>query len=90
MPEPLNDRDFEPVYPAAARRAKQEAVVVLRLHVDADGRVVASEVIEGPRRHGFIESAREYVSRLRFRPARAGRRPVATRIEWSVYFYVRN
>lgn len=90
MPQPLNDRDFEPEYPALARREGREAVVVVSLAIDADGRVVDVEVVEGPRGHGFAASALAYARKLRFRPAKAGSHEVASRIDWSVYYYVRN
>jgi protein TonB len=90
MPEPLNDRDFEPAYPALAKREGREAVVVLQLYIDGSGKVTKVEVVEGPGGHGFEAAARDYAAKLRFRPARAGQRQVAARIEWSVHFYVRN
>lgn len=90
MPEPVNDRDFEPEYPALAKREGREAVVIVSLAIDADGRVVDAQVIEGPRGHGFRASAVAYVRKLRFRPAKAGSHAVASRIDWSVYYYVRN
>jgi protein TonB len=90
MPEPLNDRDFEPKYPALAKREGREAVVVVSLHIDASGRVVDAEVIEGPRGHGFGASALAYARKLRFRPAKAGSHEVASCIDWSIHFYVRN
>jgi len=90
MPEPLNDRDFEPEYPALARREGREAVVVVSLQVDVSGRVVDARVVEGPRGYGFGASALAYARKLRFRPARAGTRAVASRIDWSIHYYVRN
>ncbi len=90
LPEPLNDDAIEPDYPPLARREGREAVVVLRLTVDSTGKVVEAIPIRGPRDHGFRESAIAFGKRLRFRPARAGSRTVASRIEWSVYFHVRN
>lgn len=90
LPEPLNDDDFEPDYPAAARREGREATVTVRVFIDADGNVVDAEVVSGPRRHGFRDAALAYVRRLRFTPARSGDTPVASRIEWTVHFYVHN
>ena len=90
MPQPLNDRSFEPRYPALARREGREAQVVLELHVGADGRVIRATVIRGPEGHGFRRSAVEYARKLRFRPARAQKNAVASVIEWTVYFYARD
>ena len=89
-PDAINDRDFEPDYPALAKREGREAVVVVRLDIDSTGRVAAATVIDGPRGHGFRKSALAYARELRFRPAKAGTNPVASRIEWTVRFYVRN
>ena len=90
MPEALNDRDFEPDYPAVAKREGREAVVNVRLFIDAGGVVRHAEILEGPRDGGFRASAIAYVKKLRFRPARAGATPVGARIDWTVYFYVHN
>jgi TonB family protein len=90
MPEPVNDHDFEPVYPPQARRDGREAVVVVELHIDPTGRVASAHALEAPRGWGFEKAAEDYARRLRFRPALAGRKPVASRIEWSVHFYVRH
>jgi protein TonB len=90
QPEPLNDRNIEPKYPALAKREGREAVVVVQLYIDKTGRVTDARVIEGPRNAGFRPAAIAYAKKLRFTPARAGKRPVASRIEWSVHFYVRN
>jgi TonB family protein len=88
--QPTNDRSFEPTYPPLAKRQGREAVVVVRLDIDASGRVVKAEPIEGPERHGFREAAIAYARKLEFAPAMAGDAAVASRIEWTVHFYVRN
>lgn len=90
MPEALNDRDFEPDYPPVAKREGREAVVNVRLFIDAEGVVRHVDVLEGPKDGGFRASAIAYVKKLRFRPARAGTTPVGARIDWTVYYYVHN
>lgn len=90
MPEAINEGDFEPEYPAVARREGREAVVVVRLYIDAEGVVRRADVLEGPEDAGFRASARAYARKLRFRPARAGDTPVAARIDWTVHYYARN
>jgi protein TonB len=90
LPQPLNDRSFEPRYPPLARREGREATVLLALDVGADGRVIGVEVLRGPSGHGFRKSAVEYARKLRFKPARARDAEVAARIEWTVYFNARN
>ena len=88
-PEPTNASRFEPDYPPLARREEREADVVVALWIDEAGRVVDTEVVE-PAGHGFDEAAVRYVTRLRFTPAMAGNRAVATRIEWAVEFRAKN
>ena len=90
LPRPLNDRDFEPDYPTMAKREGREAVVLVDIDITTEGKVAHAEVTQGPTRHGFRRAAIAYVKKLRFEPARAGSRAVAARIEWTVYFYVRN
>jgi periplasmic protein TonB len=90
LPEPKNDREFEPDYPPLARREGREARVVVSLDVDTDGRVARAAVVSGPRDHGFREAALAYARKLRFEPARAGSKVVAARIDWTVHFHVRN
>lgn len=87
---PTNDRSFEPAYPPLAKRQGREALVVLELEIDSTGVVMDAKVLEGPEGHGFRESALAYARKLRFEPAHAGDNPVASRIEWTVNFYVRN
>jgi protein TonB len=90
LPEPLNDRDFEPDYPPLAKREGREAAVVVELAIDKAGRVAEARVLSGPGGHGFRKAALAYVHKLEFKPARAGANVVAARIEWTVHFYVRN
>jgi protein TonB len=90
LAEPLNDSSFEPTYPPLAKRQGREAVVVVRLDIDRSGKVVQALAVEGPTKHGFREAAVAYTQKLTFQPAMAGTNPVASRIEWTVHFYVRN
>ncbi len=83
MPEPLEA--IEPEYPPEAAAARLEASVVLRISIDAEGRVTEAEVIE-PAGHGFDEAARAAVLRVRYRPARRGSTNVASRILVRVDF----
>jgi vitamin B12 transporter len=76
-PEPLEA--LEPEYPPAAAAAHLEATVVLRVSIDAEGKVTGAEVIQ-PMGHGFDEAARAAVLRARYRPARRGQTNVASRI----------
>lgn len=75
----------EAVYPEQARATGREARVLLRLTIDAEGRVTEAEVTD-PAGHGFDEAARDAALRLRFSPARRGDRPVASRILYAYEF----
>lgn len=87
---PTNDSSFDPTYPPLAKRQGREARVVVELAIDKTGVVAKAKVLEGPQGHGFRESALAYSYKLRFEPAYSGDNPVASRIEWTVHFYVRN
>ncbi|SNS21461.1 outer membrane transport energization protein TonB [Humidesulfovibrio mexicanus] len=67
MPAPL--RTVKPRYPMAARRAGQEGQVLLRLFVDAEGRVGQVAVLKAEPEGLFEESALEAVRKWRFSPA---------------------
>lgn len=64
-----------PPYPEAARRAGIEGKVVLLLHVDAQGRVVAARVLSDPG-GGLGDAAKSYAMKLRYRPALVDGEPV--------------
>lgn len=74
-----------PEYPEEERIERREPDVVLRLSIDADGRVVGAEVVEsaGP---AFDEAARAAALLGRFEPARVGGSPVAARVLFRVEF----
>jgi protein TonB len=84
-PEPINDRDFEPVYPPDARARRVEATVEVELLVDTSGTVADTRLLDsdGDR---FSVSALDYCRRLRFKPALANDVPVASRIVWVVAY----
>ncbi|WP_104987392.1 TonB-dependent siderophore myxochelin receptor MxcH [Sorangium cellulosum] len=75
----------EAAYPEGARAAGQEGTVVLKLTIDAVGRVTQADVAT-PAGHGFDEAAQEAALRIRFRPARRGDRSVASRILYRYVF----
>jgi protein TonB len=76
----------EPEYPAAARRAHQEGVVVLAVEVDATGRPTAVSVRKSSGFPLLDEAARDGVQRWRFDPARSAGVPIASRVEVPVRF----
>jgi protein TonB len=76
----------EPEYPAAARRERQEGVVLLAVEVSAQGR--PTEVVV-KRSSGFElldRSAVRAVRRWRFEPARTAGLPIASHVEIPVRF----
>ncbi|WP_437713078.1 TonB-dependent siderophore myxochelin receptor MxcH [Sorangium sp. So ce448] len=75
----------EAEYPPEARAARREGTVVLKLLIDAAGRVTEAEVT-GPIGGGFDEAARAAVLRSRFTPARRDGTPIAARILYSYEF----
>ena len=84
-PDPINDRDFKPVYPADARSRHLEAAVEVELLIDSTGAVADTRVLETGGDQ-FSLSALEYCGRLRFKPALANQMPVASRIVWVVTY----
>ena len=86
---PLNDGDFEPHYPSGAKASGREAIVIVALDINADGRVVKTVIIRSGGAD-FDAAAMAYCRKLRFDPAKADARAVATRIEWTVWFRYHN
>ncbi len=84
-PEPINDRDFKPLYPTDARSRRVEAVVEVELLIDSTGTVAATRVLDSGGDQ-FSTSALEYCRKLKFKPALANRIPVASRIVWVVAY----
>jgi protein TonB len=63
------DSMLKPPYPLDKRRAEEEAMLRLKLSIDARGRVVAVEPV-GPADASFLEAARRHIVRAwRYRPA---------------------
>ncbi|MGK3976432.1 TonB-dependent siderophore myxochelin receptor MxcH [Sorangium sp. So ce118] len=75
----------EAEYPQEARAARREGTVVLKLLIDAAGRVTEAEVAS-PMGRGFDEAARAAALRSRFTPARRDGVPVAARILYGYEF----
>jgi protein TonB len=75
-----------PVYPPESRARREQGIVVLRLDVDADGRVTRVEVLASSGFPRLDEAARAAAQGWRFRPARRGGRGVASSIRQRVRF----
>lgn len=69
---------IRPPYPVAMREREREAVLRLRLSIDAGGRVTAVESV-GRADPVFLDAARRHILKAwRYRPATEDGRPVAT------------
>ena len=70
--------ELKPPYPPSKLLTEQEAVLKLRLTIDASGRVIAVDPVEAADRV-FLEAARRHImAHWRYRPATEGGRAVAT------------
>lgn len=76
----------QPVYPNASRRLGEEGKVVLRVHVDPDGRPSEIEIRTSSGFPRLDAAAYEAVSRWRFVPARRGDEPVAAWVAVPIVF----
>lgn len=76
----------QPPYPAEARRKRVEGVVVVRLHIDPQGRVASRSVVGGESVELFADAALSTVERWRFRPCGRDGRDVACVVEVPVVF----
>jgi protein TonB len=72
-------------YPPEARKAGLEGDVVLQLHIDERGQVVAVKVLSGPGM-GLEEAAKRAARAFRFSPATADGEPVRTEIRFTYTF----
>ena len=69
---------LKPPYPAAKLASGEEALLRLRLTIDAAGRVTAVEAV-GPADRAFLEAARRHlIANWRYRPATEDGRALAT------------
>jgi protein TonB len=80
------ESELKPPYPLSMVASGEEAVLTLRLTIDANGRVVAVEPIGGAERI-FLEAARRHLmAHWRYRPASEGGRSVASTIVFRLHF----
>ena len=66
-----------PSYPAYAKRAREQGVVMLRVRVDAAGSVEGIEIHKSSGSQRLDDAALAAVKRWRFAPARQGDRPIS-------------
>ena len=79
-------RTVAPVYPISAQRNGIEGYVLLRLSIDAAGKVVDVMVIDSEPIGVFERSAREAARRFEFSPAKVGGSAVSTTLEKKILF----
>jgi protein TonB len=76
----------KPVYPAEARRLKQQGRVLLTVEVNAAGRPTSVTLKSSSGVPALDSAALSAVRRWSFEPARAAGLPVASRVEVPVQF----
>lgn len=86
LAQPLYRRNPEPPYPLAARRRRQEGVVLLAVDVTAKGRAARVAVQKSSGFKLLDEAAARAVEDWEFEPAREGAAAVDSRIEVPVRF----
>jgi protein TonB len=79
-------RDTEPIYPRAARRDGVEGTSVLRVSLDATGRVTAVEVATSSGDQRLDDAAVRAVRAWKFNPATEDNKPVASSMRVRVQF----
>lgn len=93
-PAPITQARFDadylknpkPVYPATSRRLGEEGKVVLRVHVDAEGRATEIELKGSSGFPRLDAAAREAVTQWRFLPARRGTEAIAAWVLVPIVF----
>lgn len=86
---PLEGHAPPPRYPERAIRLGQQGEVLVRLHVDATGRVVRVEVVRACPYRLLVAAVLRAVRTWRFRPATRDGRPVPAVVERRFVFRIR-
>jgi len=81
--------NLQPPYPASEQRAEREGVVVIRVTIGTDGRVVAARKLRATSDAFYEATERHARARWRFRPATVDGRPVETQRTMTVQFELR-
>ena len=79
-------RAVEPLYPPSAQRQGIEGYVILRLNIDATGKVGKVLIVDSEPMGVFERSARDAARRFEFTPARLRGASVPTTIEKKIVF----
>lgn len=78
-----------PAFPPDLLQAKIEGAIRVQFIVDSTGRVeVASLVILDSSHPGFTKAVRDVLPKMKFQPARIGRRPVSQMVEQGFAFRI--
>jgi protein TonB len=83
-------RNPPPRYPEAARRAKQEGLVLLRVAVDASGKVSSVSLLNSSGFPLLDAAAQQGVSDWRFKPAQVAGIGIASNVNVPVQFRLRD
>jgi TonB family protein len=75
-------------YPPEAEKARIEGQPVLKLTIDATGKVTGVEVME-PAGHGFDEAAREAALKFVYEPATRDGKPIPVQILYQYKFFLK-
>ena len=80
----------KPAYPAISRRLAEQGRVVLRVHVEADGRAAEVQLHTSSGSPRLDQSALDTVRRWKFVPARLGREPTAAWVLVPIAFTLKD
>jgi protein TonB len=92
--QPRFDADYldnpKPPYPAISRRLSEQGRVVLRVHVDADGRAADVQLHVSSGSSRLDQSALDTVRRWKFAPAKLGKEPIAAWVLVPIAFTLKD
>ena len=92
--QPRFDADYldnpKPAYPAISRRLAEQGRVVLRVHVEADGRAAEVQLHTSSGSPRLDQSALDTVRRWKFVPARLGQMPTAAWVLVPIAFTLKD
>ena len=92
--QPRFDADYldnpKPPYPAISRRLSEQGRVVLRVHVDADGRPADVQLHVSSGSSRLDQPALDTVRRWKFAPAKLGKEPIAAWVLVPIAFTLKD
>jgi protein TonB len=92
--QPRFDADYldnpKPSYPALSRRLSEQGRVMLRVHVEADGRAAEVQLHTSSGSPRLDQSALDTVRRWKFVPARLGQTPIAAWVLVPIAFTLKD